>query len=677
MTLNPVLPALLARAANKVPAVGKDDPTTGDRDIVRRHRFLIDLDPLRPSGISASEEEKRAAIEHGRQVAAALRDEGWPTPIAGDSGNGGHLVYRIDLPAEDSGLVQHALEAIDFRYSDAAVKIDTSVANPARICKVYGTAARKGDSTADRPHRLSRITYVPPAPEIVTEEKLRAVAAWRPRPEPTARNTTGESFDIEGFIARNGLELRGPHSWQGGRKWIFRVCPWNSDHTNRAAYVVQFSSGAIAAGCHHDGCQGKGWRELRLLFEPDAYSKPGAEWSSAAREDNGADKRAAHGMTFTRIGDLLSEADEAITWIVEEFLSAGGFSAVVAKPKVGKSTLARCLALAVARGEPFLGRATTKGPVLYLALEESQRQVTTHFRALGATDEDDVHIYAGSAPPEALIKLRAAISEHRPLLVIIDTLFRLTRVKDANDYAQVMAALEPLLAIARELGMHVMFLHHSPKGAARQAVEAALGSISITGSVDIVIALRKTENYRTLITEQREGDGFSEEVTLDFDPNARRVSLGATRKATDEAEVAQAIVEWLKTRTEPVREDAIHEAVEARRATKQRVLRRLVEEGRMVRTGTAKKGDPYLYAAAPSVSDEPHENAGTVVPNISGVPANPKSGASENVAPADLFSPKAGSRDSDDSEPTEKSRVPESGALDLAELDALLREDLE
>jgi hypothetical protein len=37
------------------------------------------------------------------------------------------------------------------------------VFNPARIWKLYGTWARKGDDTKSRPHRLSRI--FPDAPE--------------------------------------------------------------------------------------------------------------------------------------------------------------------------------------------------------------------------------------------------------------------------------------------------------------------------------------------------------------------------------------------------------------------------------------------------------------------------------------------------------------------------------
>jgi hypothetical protein len=41
------------------------------------------------------------------------------------------------------------------------VKIDQSVHNPARLCKVPGTWARKGDNTTDRPHRIAQFLEVP------------------------------------------------------------------------------------------------------------------------------------------------------------------------------------------------------------------------------------------------------------------------------------------------------------------------------------------------------------------------------------------------------------------------------------------------------------------------------------------------------------------------------------
>ena len=52
------------------------------------------------------------------------------------------------------------------------VDIDLTVYNPARICKLYGTMARKGDSTVDRPHRRSCILETPASLETLWLEVL-------------------------------------------------------------------------------------------------------------------------------------------------------------------------------------------------------------------------------------------------------------------------------------------------------------------------------------------------------------------------------------------------------------------------------------------------------------------------------------------------------------------------
>jgi replicative DNA helicase len=82
--------------------------------------------------------------------------------------------------------------------------------------------------------------------------------------EPGAR----AGFDLEVWIAAHGLEVEGPQPWQGGKRWIFGTCPWNSAHTNKSAYIVQLPTGAVAAGCQHNGCSGNDWHALRDQVEP-------------------------------------------------------------------------------------------------------------------------------------------------------------------------------------------------------------------------------------------------------------------------------------------------------------------------------------------------------------------------------------------------------------------------
>jgi hypothetical protein len=158
--LNPVKDALLARICNRVCVVGEDE-TTKDCDIRRRRWLPIDADPKRVAGVSSTEAEKAKALEVVRAVREDLHSRGWPAPVLGDSGNGYHLLYAVDLPADDGGMVRRVLQALASRFDTDAAAIDQKVFNPARIWKLFGTSSCKGDSTPDRPHRQSRILEIP------------------------------------------------------------------------------------------------------------------------------------------------------------------------------------------------------------------------------------------------------------------------------------------------------------------------------------------------------------------------------------------------------------------------------------------------------------------------------------------------------------------------------------
>jgi hypothetical protein len=121
--------------------------------------------------VSSTDKEKRTALSRAREVRDHLTGQGWPEPVVGDSGNGAHLLYRIDLPNDQESLrlVKGVLETLAFTFSDETVSVDTTTCNAARIWKLYGTTARKGDDTADRPHRPSKLLKVP----------KKEVEAWR------------------------------------------------------------------------------------------------------------------------------------------------------------------------------------------------------------------------------------------------------------------------------------------------------------------------------------------------------------------------------------------------------------------------------------------------------------------------------------------------------------------
>lgn len=276
ITVNRLNPALLARAANRYREVVRE-PTTSDSpdNIEGRRWFLIDFDPRRPAGTSATDEEHQRALDRANEVKEFLRKRGWTDPIEGDSGNGAHLLYLIDRPNDDESrdLIKGALEALSFEFSDGEVEVDTGVYNASRIWKLYGTTARKGDDLRERPHRRSRLVHVPDGARdaLVTSEQLEELAGITPD-DPAPRADHGrDGWDPARWIEEHGVPIKREGPWKGsGRKWVLEECPWNG-HTDGSAHIEQHPSGAVSAGCHHNSCQEYGWRDLRLHYEPDAY----------------------------------------------------------------------------------------------------------------------------------------------------------------------------------------------------------------------------------------------------------------------------------------------------------------------------------------------------------------------------------------------------------------------
>src|SRR2546426_12350319 len=142
--------------------------------------------------------------------------------------------------------------------------------------------------------------------------------------------------------------------------------------------------------------------EYRQWIDARAIKTTGHPVSPAAAPSHNGDGARAEQPALTHIRDLLAEPDDAVSWIVDGLLPAGGLSVFGGKPKGGKSTTARAIALRVSRGEPVLGRTTTKGPVVYLGLEDPRRVTKGHLRALGAQPDDDLYVFTGHRPDEAL-----------------------------------------------------------------------------------------------------------------------------------------------------------------------------------------------------------------------------------------------------------------------------------
>jgi AAA domain-containing protein/Toprim domain-containing protein len=352
-------------------------------------------------------------------------------------------------------------------------------------------------------------------------------------------------------------------------------------------------------------------------------------------------------LALTSLSALLDEPDDAIEWEIDGLIAVGSLNLLAGKPKAGKSTLARQMALCMAAGTPFLGRACVGGSVWYFALEDKRSEVRRHFRGLGATGGEPVRLLFGNTR-DLLAKVARLAERERPRAIIIDTLQRLIGAKDLNDYSEVTTRLDPVLAIARNSGAAVILVHHAAK-ADRAGIDSVLGSTALTGSVDNVFLLNRTERYRVLSSIQRIGTDL-EEMVIELD-DFGCIQGGQTRHAADVAHVKKNLVAAITATPNLTRAECC-EAVDGRKTVKLEALREIIASGTTICTGTGKKGDPFRYAIAdsgslvPSKRWEPEFSSPTLLEfphrtsekGGSQVPADLDSG-SGGVEPAFSFDP--------------------------------------
>ena len=298
VTLNPVDPQLLSRYSNRIE--GYASTTTTDKQVTRRRWLLIDIDPVRPSGTSATDAQLDAAKVKARAVYGYLNGIGWPAPLVAESGNGMHLLYALDLPNDDdaTALVKAVLIALGERFDDAQTKVDRAVFNAARICKLYGTLANKGDHTAAAPWRLSKLLQTP-ARAVVTPEQLRGlIPAATPGTTAKAAASMLQSggFNLEDFLSRHGLAYTTDRH-DGSERFKLAACPFNPEHGNGEAAIFRKASGALGFKCQHDSCSAKSWGDVRDLLD-------GLRPASAAKRS-----KTQHGAAFPPLED-----DAADTW---------------------------------------------------------------------------------------------------------------------------------------------------------------------------------------------------------------------------------------------------------------------------------------------------------------------------------------------------------------------------
>lgn len=256
--------------------------TTTDDEVLSRDFVFIDFDCEHGgiSGINSTDEEKHLARLKACEVYKYLIDSGFNNSIIPvDSCNGYHLYVpcRLKGTPENDALVKRFIQALSMMFSDENVQIDEKVFNRGRIAKLPGTYSRKGSAIdTERPQRMSRILRTPD--EIIPNEneyfeKIAAIYPVEPEKPSFANNFNTGKFDLDEFLQKHGIEVTKIENVAGGKKYILKHCVFDESHDGKDACIFVSPSGAIGYHCFHSHCAHYTWQDIRLKYEPDAYSR--------------------------------------------------------------------------------------------------------------------------------------------------------------------------------------------------------------------------------------------------------------------------------------------------------------------------------------------------------------------------------------------------------------------
>ena len=297
-------------------------------------------------------------------------------------------------------------------------------------------------------------------------------------------------------------------------------------------------------------------------------------------------------MKPIHISELAALPDVADNWLVEGYLPSVGIAGLIGKPKTFKSTFARQLSLAVAKGETFIGQRTTKGGVLYVCLEDHPKRFEQHLKELGMSGREDIYLMADIDHRNKKDRLFHIVSELKPRLVVVDTMQRFLQVADLSDYGQTTIAFDPYIKIARENNTLILFVHHAKKGQ-DESNDSILGSTAIFGSFDATLYLAKSEDQISLRTEQRY---FANEpkVALALDSECRRLSIIGTVKDIENECLEDLIYEFLDSNGETPQSEIL-KAIPGKAERVLNALHRLGAKDGIHSEGKGVRGDPIRY----------------------------------------------------------------------------------
>jgi hypothetical protein len=584
-------------------------------DVLSRRLLLLDFDRVKDSSTadqSSTEVERDRVRELAGRVDEYLFDRGWPAPAILDSGNGTHLLYRVELANDDEArqLVKAVLAVLADRFDCADAQLDRKNYNANRISKLPGTWARKGTDTPERPHRLAQFVGTQPvALEVVNRDRLTAlVAELIGQTVVESKNrliyaTSSPTLTPAERAARYVAKMPESVSGQHGHDRCFAVAcrlliDFDLPESEAWPILREFNSRCVPP-----------WSEKELAHKlADAAKQPGErgkllrEWvddTPVVRNGvhaPGAPAPRSKGLEVVHADDLMRMTLPEPRWAIHNMVPEG-MTLLAGRPKIGKSWLALGLALAIAQGGKVFGAsAIQQGAVLYLALEDHRRRLQDRIRKLISVNQDDaphplqLAVACPRLDAEGLSCLAQWIDqqEGNARAIVIDIWKKARpRIKgnDQKAYDEDYEHASALQEFALAHNVAIIALAHTRKLPADDPVDTISGTLGISGAADGILVLTRDRCQCDGILFVTGRDVDEQKLALKFIKDSATWEVLGDAETYQLSTARQLIISVLRKSGQPMRPVEVAEKIPGKtRDNIKKVMADMADDNQLIRS---------------------------------------------------------------------------------------------
>ncbi len=489
--------------------------TIADEDVRVRRWIMIDVDPVREGNVSSNAEELGEALGVARKVYAFLQAKGFAKPVVALSGSGYHLMYpcKIEVSEESDTLIRDFLTVLAMRFDTERVKIDTVVHNRSRLTKLYGTVAKKGVASLERPWRTSHfLTKAERCGEVDIRFVEKVVEENLVREQRcTVYNDYGrKAFDVRAFLAKHSIGYK-EKQIKGAVKFVLDKCVFNPEHKAPDSAVFQFDDGRLGFKCFHNSCSAYHWKEFREHLEPVSEAKP----TYSSLDYNSFEQISSEGETkWLKLSEINALNADDILHIPTSFkdldkclnggLAAGGISILTGVNGCGKTVFLNNLILNACDKEFRIG--LWSGEMQSWRIKHWLYQIARGIHSdsdlvNGLIEQwlnDRLFIYNnnyGNRWEDLFESIRTLVESQGVNLVVLDNLACMDINRNNMDkYEQQSVFVKALAEYAKQAAIHIILVAHPRKSFGVVRKHDISGSYDLSNMADNVFIMHKVND---------------------------------------------------------------------------------------------------------------------------------------------------------------------------------------